>query len=397
MAQFLFEAVDRGGRRTKGRIQANSPSEGRLLLRQQGLELISFQKALWSVAASWSRSEQIQFIEQLRQLLEAGLPLFEALQSMEQRSRGTKEHPILQQLVTHVQQGKSFSQSLEEQPDHFDPLLRAMAAVGEASGNLPVLLSRVHALLEKREKLRKDLLGAMVYPAVVLTMATGIVIFLLTFAVPALEPLLEGQKVEGLTAGLFAASHLLLDHGGVLALLVGSLFFLALFAWRQPFLRKRALLWLSRVPLLGKLLFYSALARSFQTMASLVGGGLNLLDALRLSRGVAGEPRLEAAFTSLEEAMMQGSSLSQSMRASPLFPDMVLRLITLAEEGGNLAAALSQLATLYERDTEKQLQQMQQLMQPCILIFLGFIVGLILMGVLLPLTDVQQLMGGAQG
>jgi len=394
---FHYKAKNRQGRVVKGVLAAHAVHEARAMLRQQGLEVLEC-KVSRSLTQPKLRSKDRQlFAQQLSQLLRAGLPVFDALQAFEERMRGHRNHIIWAQIIQEVRGGRSLSQAMQLQPQQFDRLFIGLIAAGEASGSLETALARLDDLLRRQDKIRQQMQQALTYPAVVVSVAIAVVLFLLLGAVPSLEPLLEGHSIEGITALLLSMSHGLLEHGWTL--LIAACALLAMLLWYSRTLqgRERWLTLLSRTPLIGPLLRAGALSRTFRTMLTLLQGDIALLEALRLARRIATLPDLRKALGALEDGLVQGESLSSLVERFTIFPNHIAKMLSLAEDSGDIIPCLEQISALYEEESTQRMNKLQQFMQPAILLFLGLVVGLILVGILLPLTNVQQLVGGANG
>ena len=397
MPTFAFRGIDSAGRCRRGILSAENLPGARASLREQGLVVLSLQPSIQWRTTQWNAKERLLFVQQMGQLLRAGLPIFDSLEAIEQRSRGSSYHPILVWLLQEVRQGQSLSEGMGRHPQHFDGLMRALIAAGELSGSLPDAIGRLESLLIRSQKIRAQIRQALTYPAVVLSVAFLIVIFLLLVAVPALEPLLEGRPVEGLTAVLLGTSRALRDYG--VELLTGvAMASLGAWRWLTSAAGRRALLEaMARLPLIGNTLMAGSLARFFRTFLTLVRGDLSVLDSLRMARQVVALPSFNEAVARIEKGLIQGASFSDCVEREPLFPPIVCKMLSLSEESGELQPSLEQLAILFEEETETRVNRLQQMLQPLILVVLGLVVGVILMGILLPLTDVQQLVGGAHG
>lgn len=397
MRCFSYRAKTKQGKLVKGTVAAQAIHEARAMLRQQGLEILECKLARMLTQPKLRSKERQLFAQQLAQLLRAGLPVYDALQAFEERMRGQRQHIIWAQIINEVRGGRSLSQAMQLQPQHFDRLFIGLIAAGEASGSLERALVRLDDLLRRQDKIRQQMQQALTYPAVVISVAIGVVLFLLLGAVPSLEPLLEGHEIEGITAFLLSMSHGLLAHGWTLLMLCVAAITALLWHGRTLHGRERWLSMLVRTPLIGPLLIAGALSRTFRTMMTLLQGDIALLEALRLARRSANLPELRKALGSLEEGLVQGQALSTLVEQHSVFPGHISKMLSLAEDSGDIIPCLEQISALYEEESAQRMNKLQQFMQPAILLFLGVVVGLILVGILLPLTNVQQLVGGANG
>ncbi|MFZ4099228.1 MAG: type II secretion system F family protein [Chlamydiia bacterium] len=398
MADFAYKGLNSAGRSVRGRLAAEHAMEARSVLRQDGIVVFDLRLLRGTRrTARLTPASLLRLTQQLAQLTRAGCPLFESVRSIEERSKGTPYQPLLREIRMAMSQGAPFSQALGLHPEQFDGLFRSMISAGEASGSLGDSLERLEELLTKQIHLRSQLRKAFTYPIIVLLAALGIVVFLLLVAVPSLEPLLEGRRIEGVTWVLLQASHVVQDYGILIAASIagGSL---ALFSWSRSLHGRQTIRNAAcHLPLVGNMLVTSALARTFRTMASLLRGGVSLLETLRMSRAISVLPSLQAAMSRMEEGLIQGGRFSQLLSRESIFPPLVVTMVGLAEESGELSGSLTQLAKLFEEEANERLDKLQQWMQPVILVFLGLVVGLVLIGILVPLTDVNQLVGGSNG
>jgi general secretion pathway protein F len=397
LPQYSFLARNSKGKRIQGVITADTPAAARASLREQELVLLSCERHIALRPVRWSAASRLLFVQQLAQLLQAGLPIYEALQSLEQQARGSSHHTILFRLVGEIERGRSLSEAMGQFPEHFDGLMRALVASGELSGQLPETILRLEILLVRQKKIKSQLRQALTYPIVVLAVAFLIVIFLLLFSVPALEPLLEGKSLQGATAFLIGTSQGLRHHGIGIGLVTCAMV-AGLVVWASRPQGTQTLLSIAlRLPGIGKALEAGNLARFFRTLLTLIQGGLSVLDGLRIARQVSSLPTFRAEVQKIEKGLIQGKRLSQLVDSQEAFPAIVGRMLSLAETAGELSPSLQQLATFFEEETENRVSRLQQMLQPLILVVLGLVVGFIVMGILIPLTDVQQLVGESNG
>jgi general secretion pathway protein F len=377
MARFGYTALD-GSRRMRGSIDAPSATQAKQLLRDQGLLITQLKKRRGS-GAPLKGDALVNFTLQLAQLVRSGMPIFESLSALEEQYRGTSHHGVLASLCESIRSGKRLSEALEG----FDPLYRALVASGEATGTLDDVLEKLAHLLAKQEKLRKSLITAMIYPSVIATFCVAVVILLLTFAIPSMAPLFEGRQLNPFTRFVLGSSHFLTTAWPIyLPLTVAKVGLGALFL---PKFKQLTM----RLPPIRKVLVQAALARFCRTLATLQHGGLNMIESLQLARRTMRLPPLERAIERAENRLVMGHALSETLKNEPLLPPLFCRMLAVGEEGGELGPMLERMATLYEEELEKMLSRLAALAQPLILVVMGAIVGLIMLAVLLPLTDMQ--------
>lgn len=396
MAIFTYNFIDSKGKKRKASLDAEGIAEAKEKLRAQGVLVISVEEAPQAEnnklfrrikTPKLSPDQLITFSTQLASLLTAGMPLYESLVSLEEQYRNESFHPLLLSLAAQIQKGNSLSSALKQFSSSFSPLYCAMVAAGESVGALDASLEKLAELLSKQRKLKKQLITALLYPLVLFSFSLLVCTLLLTFVIPSLETLFEERSVNRFTEVVMGVSHFLLYkkiyYIPLLACFAGGVVSL--------FTSKRGELWRQKnilsLPLIKNLVIQTAMARFCRTMGGLLSGGVEIIQALQISKKVMRNPFLEAVVEKAESAIIEGSQLSKELKKSPLVPPLVPRMLSIAEEGGNTAAMFQKIADLYEEDIEKTLSRITALAQPVILILMGGIVGLIMLAVLLPLTD----------
>jgi general secretion pathway protein F len=382
MPLYSYRYINHTGKRRRGVIDAFSLAEAKDKLRAQSVMVIRLAEEEHPSRRHNLRGQAlVTFTTQLAQLLGAGMPIFEGLSALEEQLRGEPAHRVVVTLCEQIKAGSSLSEALRRRPDSFNSLYCAMVAAGEASGSLDTTLTRLASLLARQLRLRKQVITALIYPSVIATFCTLVTFLLLTFAVPSIENLLEGRPLSPFTAAVLATSHFLSHRWLIyLPLLAATAYFL----WRHA----RHLAW--RLPLLKTLLIQSSLARFSRTLSTLQRGGLPMIDSLRLARGTVPHPALAAAIERAEARIVEGASLGAELQKNPLIPKLVGRMLRVGEESGNITPMLEQLADLYEGEVERTITRLTALAQPLILLVMGGIVGIIMLAVLLPLTDVSS-------
>lgn len=396
MAIFEYRYIDAKGKKKSGRIEAVHASEAKEKLRAQQLIITSMHEAKIGEKQFWKKKqgqlkgqELITFTTQLSQLLAAGVPLYESLLSLEEQYRSDPFHLILLNLCEQIKRGSSLSDAMGRHPNSFNRLYCAMVSAGESIGGLDQALEKLAALLNKQHKLKKQLMTAILYPSVLCSFSVVVVFLLLLFVIPSLEVLFEDRDVNRFTKMIMGVSHFL-THGWMiyLPLLMGStggIWWLFRSLKGKRWLQKNIL----KVPFLKTVVTETAMARFSRTMGTLLQGGVTIIQALQISRKVMRNPFLEQVLVQAEARIIEGSLLSKELKKSPLIPSLVPRMLAIGEEGGNSALMFQKVADFYEDEVEKDLSRLTALAQPVILVVMGGVVGLIMLAVLLPLTDVS--------
>lgn len=391
MPLFRYEAIGPQGKSLASVIDADSLSAAKDKLRKQNIFVVSLTPlSSRKKSLKLSSAMLLSFTRELSQLLHAGLPLYESLITIEEKYRKSKVHPLFLDLCDHLKSGALFSSILKRYPTSFGPIYLAMIQIGEKSGNLSFATSCLYQLLTKQQKLKKQLIAALTYPALLGAFCFCIVCGLLFFMVPTMQDLFEGRALHPMTAAVLGLSQWLTKNRFVLGfgLLSGiaSLTYCLKTERLRQFLEKISL----KIPYLKTLILDSNWARFFQVAGLLLKGGIPLVDALRLSMEVLTSSYLKGVMKRAESGILEGKRLSDLLKDVPHVPPVVARMFALAEETGKMDDAFKSLAEIYEEELEKHLLQLTTYLQPALLILLGAIVGVVILSILLPLTDVSS-------
>ena len=405
MPAFRYEAVDTGGATKKGVLNADSARSARAELRTLGLVPLKVDQIAAQVDAAGvatggrafgdklSSTELALFTRQLASLLEAGLPLEQAFTALLEQA----ERPYVRDLIASVRSevigGASLSDVLGRHPRDFAEIYRALVASGEQIGQLSRVLSRLADYIERRNALIQKVKLAFTYPAIVTVVAFSIVIFLLTYVVPQIVSVFANtkQKLPFLTIAMLAVSDFV-RHWGVVVLiaLIG-----AWFAWRRslenPALKQRWHTWLLTAPLYGKFERSLNTARFASTLAITTGSGVPILRALQTSRDTLNNVAMQALVDEASDAVREGVSLARALSAQKHFPPMLIHMIRAGEITGELPAMLDRAATAQESDLERRTLTIAGLLEPALILSMGVFVLLIVLAVLMPIIEINQL------
>jgi general secretion pathway protein F len=384
MGIFRYQALTEQGKRVTGMIDADSMMVAKERLRH-GQVLVTYIESLADQRKEvvLSPSSKLALTRELAQLLRAGLPLYESLQTIEEKHRKHRCHALYLDLCDQLKLGYPFSKVLERYPKTFDAVYIAMIKAAEQTGSLPSIFEQLSLLIGRQQKLKKQLLSAMIYPGFLGAFCFLILCVLLFFVVPSMKDLFEGRALHPLTASVLALSQFVNDYLGSI---VVTLVFLG--TALVYFLRRKAEAIVLHLPLIKTVVLQAALARFSRCLGILLSGGIPLLQALGLSRKVIHNSLIEKVVTEAEEKVVEGKLLSSELAQSSLIPPLVVRMIKIAEETGKLSLMLTNVAEIYEDELEKNLAQIVALLQPMLLLVLGLIVGVVLLSILIPLTDV---------
>lgn len=389
MPLFRYKALGLNGKEIKGVIDADSLTIAKERLKKQQCfvtSLIALKNDEKEIFLS--PSLLLAFTRELAQLLKAGLPLYESLVTIEEKYSRHPSHPLFLDLSDHLRRGSSLSSALKRYPKTFDRVYLSMVQVAEQSGNLPMIFEQLKEWILRQQKIKKQLFSALAYPSFLALFCSFIVFALLFFVIPSMKELFESRELHPVTSLVLSVSQFVTSHVLFLSLLLVLLILGPLILLRQQS-GKRFLYRLSlQLPLVKTLQLHSALVRFCRSLSMLLKGGVPLLDALLLARNVVKSPLMEDSIAIAEKKILQGERLSRAFENLTLIPPLVFRMLSLAEETGKMGEAFFNLAEIYEEEVEKHLQQLSTFLQPVLLITLGAIVGLVVLSILLPLTDV---------
>ncbi len=394
--KYCYRYIDRNGKKRASVIEADSLEMAKRQLFQSGAYVISInvKPNRYTPKIRFKSDELALFTSQLAHLLNAGIPLYESLLSLKEQYAEEKFRPIINSITEQIKEGSSLAAALARFPSSFNQLYISMVEAGESVGMLAETLHKLAHLLQKQNSMRKQLLTALLYPFILTIFSLLLIVILLTFVVPSLELLFEGQQVNAFTRLVFGVSHLIRRWFWIYIPLFTAAGVGLFFASRT---RKWRSWWeniLLRIPIVKTVIINGAIARFSRTMSTLLEGGVSIILALRIARRVIKQPLLEDCIELAEKQIIEGSILSNELTRSTWIPALVPRMLAIGEEGGNTAVMLGKIADLYEEEVDKILTRIAALAQPVILVVLGAVVGLIMLAILLPLTDVSGFMGG---
>ncbi|MFC3107858.1 type II secretion system inner membrane protein GspF [Undibacterium arcticum] len=404
MPAFRYEAVDPTGVTKKGVVSADSARAARADLRAQGLVTVAIDAITTQVDAAGSgaglrfgeklsTTELALFTRQLASLLEAGLPLEQAMSALLEQAERTYLRDLIASIRSEVMGGVSFSDALSRHPRDFADIYRALVASGEQIGQLSRVLSRLADYIERRNALVQKVKLAFTYPAIVTVVAFAIVIFLLTYVVPQIVSVFANtkQKLPLLTVIMLAISDFVRHYGIYLLLLVGA----ALYAWRRalknPVIKRRWHTWLLTAPLYGKFERSLNTARFASTLAITTGSGVPILRALETSRDTLSNVAMRELVEEASNSVREGVSLARALSVQKHFPPMLIHMIRAGEITGELPAMLDRAASAQEQDLERRTLTIAGLLEPALILAMGVVVLLIVLAVLMPIIEINQL------
>ncbi|MGY2262708.1 type II secretion system F family protein [Pseudomonas sp. SDO55104_S430] len=391
VSTYLWEGTDRKGTKITGELSGVNPALVKAQLRKQGINPGRVRKkspSLLRLGKGIKAKDIALFTRQMATMMKAGVPL---LQSFDIIGEGF-ENPAMRALVDEVKQevaaGNSFAAALRKKPKYFDELYCNLVDAGEQAGALDTLLERVATYKEKSESLKAKIKKAMTYPLAVIFVAAIVTGILLVKVVPQFQSVFEGFGAElpAFTVMVIGLSRFMQEWwwmmlGGLIA---------AIFAVRHALktsqgFRDRMDAWLLKVPLVGTLLYKSAVARFARTLSTTFAAGVPLVEALDSVAGAAGNVVFKRAVLRIKQDVSTGMQLNFSMRSSGIFPTMAIQMTAIGEESGALDEMLDKVAGFYEDEVDNMVDSLTSLMEPFIMVVLGVIVGGLVVAMYLPI------------
>ncbi len=399
MEAFQYQALDAGGRTVSGVVQAETARQARIQLRAQGLlpSMIGPVHARERAGQVWARglssTELSLLTRQMATLLDSGLTMEQALNALIEEAAEPKTREVLTGVKTEVTAGLSLAGALGVYEKSFPDFYRALVHGGEESGALPVVLQHLADYLDARQALRQKTSLALLYPILVTVVAIMIVTGLLVYVVPQVVQvfLQSRQSLPLLTRALIALSDFLRGAWPYLLVLVGGGFAAARVALRRPATRRRWHAFLLRLPWLGSLIRGVNTSRFASTLAILVGGGVPLLAALNSGARVMTNVVMAEAIERAIERVSEGASLARALGETRAFPPLLVHMVASGEASGKLEQMLQRAARLETQALERRLAVFLALLEPVMILLMGGVVLMIVLAILLPIIEINQL------
>jgi general secretion pathway protein F len=404
MGAFEYTALDTGGKERRGLIEADNPKHVRQLLRERQLLPVEVaESAQREHKRSRSRTSVLRrgistldlamLTRQIATLLRSGLPLEESLQAVAEQTEKPRIQSIIHGVRSKVVEGHPLADGLGEFPQAFPEIYRATVAAGEQSGRLDDVLERLSDYTESRQVMRQQITNALVYPIVLVVLSLAIVSFLLAYVVPQVVAVFESsnQQLPIATRILIGMSALVRNYWyyGAAVIGAGTWFFLR---WlNKPDARMKFDSLLLRVPLVGKVIRGLNTARFARTLSILTASAVPVLEALRISADVVTSLPMKQAVSEAALRVREGAPIGRSLAAKKIFPPMMIHLISSGESSGELEKMLERAATNQEREMDGLLSTMTNLLGPFMVIFMGAIVMFIVIALLLPIFQLNDL------
>lgn len=410
MPLFEYRAITPDGRTLKGVVDADSAKAARAKLRKQGVfatEVIegTAKEEKSSQARSWDRvhlrdlfqrigvSDISLMTRQLSTLLGAGLPLIESLNALIEQVDNMKLKGVLSSVKDRVNEGSSLADALKSSSRAFSDLYVNMVRAGESSGTLEIVLARLADYLESQVKLRNKILATMAYPAIMLLLMLGVLAVLFVFVIPKITKIFEetNQALPIYTTILIESSEFVKSYWWLLVSL-GAGIIHGFRRWvRTEKGRRRFDAFKLKLPLFGKLFRMVAISRFARTLSTLLSSGVNVLMSLEIVKNIVGNRIIEEAIVQARESITEGTSIADPLRKSGVFPPIVIHMVAIGEKSGELEAMLLKVSDAYDNEVEAVITGVTSLLEPIMIIFMASIVFFIMISILLPLFQMNNM------
>jgi type IV pilus assembly protein PilC len=398
MPTYVWKGKNRYGDSVGGeRVAASKEEVGRLLQKDQ-ITVLSVAPAKGGIGIPFLKREKVKlkdlavYSRQLSVLIDAELPLIQSLGILEEQQKNTYFKNVIKTVKNDVEAGSTLNQAKRKHPKAFDDLYCNLIASGEQSGSLDIMLRRLSEFIEKTVRLRAKVKQAMIYPVAIVLFAIVVSIFLLWKVIPVFATIFRdlGAELPFLTAFIVALSDFVAKY--IFLIVVGFVALIFLFRFYRStkqghWATDRLIL---KMPLFGKLLYKVAMTRVTRTLATLISGGVPMLEALKITSTTAGNVIIEQEIVEARKLVSEGKTMSESFKQAGRFPTMMLQMINVGEATGTLDEMLSKLAEFYDEEVDAAVSALLSILEPILLIFVGGIVGGLVISMYLPIFSLMQ-------
>ena len=406
MPTFAYQARDDKGATRKGVLDANDQASATTALSQKGLVVVSITEstqvqrrqggARGAKIGKIPEADLVMFTRMLATMIDAGLPIVQSLSALAEQTTNKNFKPVLVQLTATIEMGEQLSSSLAKYPTVFDRLFVNMVRAGESGGALAEILDRLAAYLEASAKLKKKVKSSMSYPVIVMSIALLIVIFLMIKVIPAFANIYKemgaSDKLPAPTKMLIAISENMASIWGLLTgvvIVVGIVVFLKYIKTEKG--RKKWDIAKMKFPVFGPLMQKISVSRFARTFAQLIRSGVPIIETLNIVASSSGNWLIEVATMDAVKAIEKGEGISTSLAKHPIFPPMIIRMITAGESTGKVDVMLTKIADFYDSEIDSMLSGLTSLIEPMLIGFLGIVVGFIVLAMFMPMFKLTEM------
>jgi type IV pilus assembly protein PilC len=422
MPTFAFEAMNSSGQEVKEEVEAASSEEAIAKIRGKGYfptkvrekagkkgakkkkggadeaQIVETKRKMPISIGGVPRKQLVGFTRQLSTLQDAGLPILRSLQILEQQQKPGLLKAIIGGVADEVEGGGTLSDAMAKFPKAFDKLYVNMINAGEAGGVLDLILARLADFMEKAARLKKKVIGAMIYPAVVISIAVAIVSMIMIFVIPKFEQIFKdfGTKLPAITQILLDVSRWFANWGWAYVIASPIVFMLVWRLIRMSEGGKYATDAIKlKIPILGGILGKTAIARFTRTLGTLISAGVPILDAINITKETCGNEVYSRALGKVHDAIREGESMADPLRATKVCDAIVVNMVDVGEETGDLDKMLMKVADNYDSDIDVMVSSLISILEPVMVVILGVIVGFIVIALFAPMITLISAVSGS--
>ncbi len=399
MAAFTYDGLNKQGQAVRGEVIADNTAQAIDKLREAGV-IVTEMKEKQVKKKSTSGGKKITtedtsvMCRQLAVMLSAGVPITRAMTTLSKQATNPRMGTIMEEIAKNVEGGMPLSDAFAQYPKVFNNLFVSMIESGEAGGIMEQALVSLSDMLQKEKNLQKNIKSAYSYPRSVMIMAVVMLIAMLWFMVPLFKNMMKSDtEVTGISKVIFDISDSLRSETGTWLIVAGIIFAIVFAFAKSPIAHK---LWEGNkltMPMFGSFITKMVVARFCRTLATLLAGGVTAVDALKRAGPTSGAEKLEAAVNQAIEDIEEGKSISESLDKSGLFPPMLIGMVAIGEESGALPELLDKVAEFFEEDVENTSRNLRAMIEPIALVFVGVVVGGMLIALYVPMLTASTSMG----
>lgn len=401
MPNFAYRAKSQNGATVEGVIEAPDINQGTQKLRGQKFVVLEISEKKVTLGDRWKQFKKpsvkskdlVLFSRQLSTLVSAGVPIVQGLTILEEQAENPSFREVLHSVRTDIEGGLSIAEAMKKHPNAFPDLYVAMIKAGEVGGILDVILERLSAYLESSEALKAKVKSAMMYPAVVCSIAGSVTVFLLVFVIPTFATIFEsfGAQLPTPTAVLISISYFMKKN--VLFIIASP--FVGGWAFKKfyktPKGQRFVDYYVMKAPIFGIMLKKVAVAKFTRTLGTLIKSGVPIMQGLETVAQTAGNVILEDIIMSARESIREGSKISDPLKKGGIFPPMVIQMIAVGEETGSLDTMLTKIADFYDQEVDTAVKGLTSMIEPIIIVVMGIVIGAIVICMFLPMFELGSL------
>lgn len=390
---YEWEGRDRNGKVVRGEMRAAGENQIQASLRRQGILVTKIKKRRMRSGKAIKPKDIAIFTRQLATMMKAGVPLLQAFDIVGRGNANANVTRLLNDIRSDVETGTSLSAAFRKFPKYFNSLYCNLIEAGEAAGILEDLLDRLATYMEKTEAIKSKIKSALMYPTSVVVVAFVVVAIIMIFVIPAFKEVFTsfGADLPAPTLFVMAVSEFFVSYWWLIFGVIGGGLYFFLQAWKRSERVQRVMdRLLLRLPIFGTLINKSCIARWTRTLSTMFAAGVPLVEALDSVGGASGNSVYADATTKVQQEVSTGTSLTTAMTNAQLFPSMVLQMTAIGEESGSIDHMLGKAADFYEQEVDDMVAGLSSLMEPIIIVFLGTLIGGIVVSMYLPIFKLGQ-------